>query len=142
MKAVVDYSGKSIPRFAAYVGFATPQTVREIIYGHTKNISIRVAELMRNAYPEISLLWLKTGKGGMLLPDVAPKTSEEMAEAECAVRKRGKARKPRTDEKLQIAHLQHEVDHLKSILEAREDYVKSLEKQVALLEKIVDFDKR
>ena len=64
---VVEYSGLSIPKFSKYVGFTTPQTVRELISGRTKTLSYAVSNKILSAYPEISKQWLETGDGEMIM---------------------------------------------------------------------------
>lgn len=68
IKDVVKYSGLSIPKFANYVGFNTPQTVRELVNGRTKSLSYAVANKILATYPEISETWLKEGDGDMIVP--------------------------------------------------------------------------
>lgn len=68
IKEVVKHSGLSIPKFADYVGFTTPQTVRELVNGRTKSLSFAVASKILASYPEISEAWLKEGEGQMLNP--------------------------------------------------------------------------
>ncbi len=64
--AIVQYSKFSIPKFAEYVGFKTPQTVRELLKGNTRSLSDAVQYKITSAYPEINKLWLLTGEGEML----------------------------------------------------------------------------
>ncbi len=66
ISAIVEYSKLSIPKFAEYVGFKTPQTVRELIKGNTKTLSDAVQYKITSAYPEINREWLLTGEGEML----------------------------------------------------------------------------
>lgn len=66
ISAIVEYSNLSIPKFAEYVGFKTPQTVRELIKGNTKSISDQVQYKITSAYPEVNINWLLTGEGEML----------------------------------------------------------------------------
>lgn len=66
---IVEYSNLSIPKFAEFVGFKTPQTVRELIKGNTKTLSDSVQHHILAAYPEINRDWLLTGEGEMLKPD-------------------------------------------------------------------------
>lgn len=68
IKEVVKHSGLSIPKFADYVGFTTPQTVRELVNGRTKSLSFAVASKILATYPEISEVWLKEGVGDMIAP--------------------------------------------------------------------------
>lgn len=63
--AIVEYSKLSIPKFAEYVGFKTPQTVRELIKGNTKTLSDSVQYRIISAYPEINREWLMSGNGDM-----------------------------------------------------------------------------
>lgn len=76
IKEIVEYSGISIPKFSKRVGFATPQTVRELINGRTKTLSYAVASKILSAYPEISKQWLETGKGDMIISPKLPSSSE------------------------------------------------------------------
>ena len=69
IEAIVQYSGLSIPKFSDYVGFKTPQTVRELIKGNTKTLSDAVRFKIASAYPQINSSWLQTGDGEMLMPD-------------------------------------------------------------------------
>ena len=39
IEALLEYSNMNIPKFAEFVGFKTPQTVRELIKGNTKSLS-------------------------------------------------------------------------------------------------------
>lgn len=66
IKELVLYSGLTIPKFATYVGFKTPQAVRELIKGNTKTLSDAAIIKIMKAYPEISKEWLLTGEGDML----------------------------------------------------------------------------
>lgn len=68
IEALVQYSGLSIPKFADYVGFKTPQTVRELIKGNTKTLSDSVRFKIASAYPQINPDWLLSGEGEMLKP--------------------------------------------------------------------------
>lgn len=65
---VVEYSGLSIPRFAAKIGARTPQAIREITYGNTKTLSYEMAQRIVAAFPELNTGWLMTGEGEMLKP--------------------------------------------------------------------------
>ena len=66
IKELVRYSGLTIPKFANYVGFKTPQAVRELVKGNTKTLSDAAIIKILKAYPEISNDWLLTGEGKML----------------------------------------------------------------------------
>lgn len=68
IEAIVKYSGLTIPKFADYVGFKTPQTVRELIKGNTKTLSDAVRFKIASAYPQINPDWLLSGEGEMLKP--------------------------------------------------------------------------
>ncbi len=69
IKKIVEYSGLSIPKFAAHVGFKTPQAVRELIKGNTKSLSFEAKEKIISSYPEINEMWLVTGDGQMMATD-------------------------------------------------------------------------
>lgn len=63
---IVELSGMSIPQFSTYVGFKTPQTVRELMKGNTKTLSYQAKEKIADAFPNININWLATGEGEML----------------------------------------------------------------------------
>lgn len=63
---IVELSGMSIPQFSTYVGFKTPQTVRELLKGNTKTLSYQAKEKIADAFPNININWLATGEGEML----------------------------------------------------------------------------
>jgi phage repressor protein C with HTH and peptisase S24 domain len=67
IEKIVEYSGLSIPKFAEFVGFKTPQVIRELLKGNTKSVSFQVQEKIKAAYPELNIVWLVTGKGDMIL---------------------------------------------------------------------------
>lgn len=64
---LVDYSGLSVPKFAEKVGFKTPQAVRELIKGSTRSLSDAAQYKITSAFPELSIDWLLTGEGPMLV---------------------------------------------------------------------------
>lgn len=69
IEALLEYSNMSIPKFAEFVGFKTPQTVRELIKGNTKSLSEAAQYKITLAFPMVNPEWLLTGEGNMLLPD-------------------------------------------------------------------------
>ena len=77
---VVKYSKLSIPKFAAFVGFKTPQTVRELLKGNTRTLSDAVQYKITSAYPEINKDWLMTGEGEMLCGDISVEGARHKAE--------------------------------------------------------------
>lgn len=66
IQTLLDYSRLSIPKFSVFVGFKTPQTVRELLKGNTKSISDSVKYKISAAYPELNMDWLVNGDGEML----------------------------------------------------------------------------
>ena len=62
----------SIPQFAKLVGFKTPQAVRELIKGNTKSLSDAAIFKLSSAFPDLSMDWLLTGEGPMMLECNAP----------------------------------------------------------------------
>lgn len=62
----VTYSGKNLSELSRYVGFKTPQALRELIAGNTKTLSDAALQKITTAYPEINRVWLLTGEGEML----------------------------------------------------------------------------
>lgn len=86
IRHLVEYSKMSIPKFADFVGFKTPQTVRELIKGNTKTVSEPVQYKIIQAFPEINLDWLLTGEGPMLkgefrdeVEDITREEAEQIA---------------------------------------------------------------
>ncbi len=69
IEALLEYSNMNIPKFAEFVGFKTPQTVRELIKGNTKSLSEAAQYKITLAFPMVNPEWLLTGEGNMLLPD-------------------------------------------------------------------------
>lgn len=66
IKALVEYSGLSIPKFASKVEFKTAQAVRELLAGRTKTLSDSAEHKILKGFPEINKTWLKTGEGEMI----------------------------------------------------------------------------
>ncbi len=67
VKAIVEYSGLSIPKYAQAIGVQTPQAIRDLINGKTKSISDNIKSKILSYSPEINASWLFTGEGDMLL---------------------------------------------------------------------------
>lgn len=144
---IVEYSGLSIPKFADKVGFKTPQTVRELINGRTKNLSYAVLGKITAAYPEIRESWLRTGEGDMLNPhpDVIINDSSNRSGGDNAkeIRKAGRNyyEDQCREDKVMIDTLRKEVEHLTSLLSEREKRVQRLEndndKKDALIERLI-----
>ena len=65
-KVLIEYSKLSIPKFAEFVGFKTPQAVREIINGRTKTLSDAAQMKILKSFPELNRDWLLYGEGEML----------------------------------------------------------------------------
>jgi len=80
IKKIVEYSGLSIPKFAEFVGFKTPQAVRELIKGNTKTLSFQAQEKIISSYPEINVEWLTTGKGEMLSSAASPPPPQQVVD--------------------------------------------------------------
>lgn len=72
IEKIVEYSGLSIPKFAEFVGFKTPQAVRELVKGNTKTLSYQAQDKILSAFPEVSPSWLLSGDGDMLLNAASP----------------------------------------------------------------------
>ena len=68
--SILEYSGKNISEFSRYVGFKTPQAVRELIKGNTKTLSDSAASKILKAFPEINATWLMSDEGEMFKPSV------------------------------------------------------------------------
>jgi len=78
IEKIVEYSGLSIPKFAEFVGFKTPQAVRELIKGNTKTLSFQAQEKIISSYPEINVEWLTKGKGEMLSSAAPPPPPQDV----------------------------------------------------------------
>ena len=63
---ILSYSRLSIPKLATRIGAKTPQSLREILKGNTKNLSYEMSEKILLAFPELNREWLLTGEGEML----------------------------------------------------------------------------
>lgn len=63
---ILLYSGKNISELSRYVGFKTPQAVRELLKGNTRTLSEVAENKILAAFPEINKDWLLTGEGEML----------------------------------------------------------------------------
>ena len=72
IEKIVEYSGLSIPKFAEFVGFKTPQAVRELIKGNTKTLSYQAQDKILSAFPKVNPSWLLSGDGDMLLNAASP----------------------------------------------------------------------
>ena len=66
IRKVVEYSGLTTSKFSKSVGFDSPQTIRELIYGRTKSLSYAAMNKISSAFPEINKEWLENGTGDML----------------------------------------------------------------------------
>lgn len=66
ISSLIEYSGKNISEFSRYVGFKTPQAVRELLKGNTKTISDSAKTKILAAFPNVDEHWLLTGEGEML----------------------------------------------------------------------------
>lgn len=66
IRSLINYSGLSIPKFAALAGFKTPQAVRELLYGRTKTLSYSAQYKIISSFPEVNSDWLVNGKGDMI----------------------------------------------------------------------------
>lgn len=67
--ALLEYSQKNISEFSRYVGFKTPQAVRELLKGNTKSLSEIAQNKISSAFPELNMDWLLNGRGDMLLDE-------------------------------------------------------------------------
>ncbi|MBD5210999.1 MAG: helix-turn-helix transcriptional regulator [Bacteroidales bacterium] len=69
IEALLEYSQKNISEFSRYVGFKTPQAVRELLKGNTKSLSEIAQNKISSAFPELNMDWLLNGRGDMLLDE-------------------------------------------------------------------------
>lgn len=67
--ALLKYSNKNISEFSRFVGFKTPQAVRELLKGNTKTLSEVAQNKIIAAYPCLNESWLLTGEGEMFIED-------------------------------------------------------------------------
>lgn len=66
IEALLKYSKKNISDFSRFVGFKTPQAVRELIKGNTKSLSDDAKTKLLVAFPHLNEDWLVSGNGQML----------------------------------------------------------------------------
>ena len=66
IRMVVDYSGKSIPKYADAIGLQTPQGIRDLISGKTKTLSEAMRNKILSYMPDLNASWLLAGEGEML----------------------------------------------------------------------------
>lgn len=66
ISTLLEYSERNISEFSRFVGFKTPQAVRELIKGNTKTLSELAQSKILAAFPELNPNWLLTGEGEML----------------------------------------------------------------------------
>lgn len=74
----IAYSGKNISELSRFVGFKTPQALRELLAGNTKTLSESALHKISTAYPEINVDWLQTGEGEMLRKEFCNEQSVEI----------------------------------------------------------------
>lgn len=81
---LLKYSEKNISEFSRFVGFKTPQAMRELLKGNTKSLSEIAQNKILSAFPELNREWLLSGEGDMLnssaplneIEDVTPQEIE------------------------------------------------------------------
>lgn len=66
IKAIVDYSGITIPKYAQSIGAKTSQVIRDLLCGKTKSLSTDMRHKMLSYMPELNREWLLYGEGEML----------------------------------------------------------------------------
>ena len=66
IRAIVNHTGLSIPKYAQAIGVQTPQAIRDLISGKTRSLSDSVQSKILSYSPEINPSWLFTGEGEML----------------------------------------------------------------------------
>lgn len=120
---VVKYSKLSIPKFAVFVGFKTPQTVRELLKGNTKTLSDAVQYKITSAYPEINKDWLITGDGEMLRGVIGTEGARHETEptvpvGECCSEIASRFLKLLEKKDEQIERKDEQIDRLLALLEA------------------------
>jgi transcriptional regulator with XRE-family HTH domain len=74
--ALLEYSNLSVPKFADYVGFKTPQAVREMLNGRTKTLSDAAQIKLLQAFPAVNKEWLTSGEGKMIQDSYTQNASE------------------------------------------------------------------
>ena len=87
IKAIVDYSGLSIPKFAYQIGVQTPQAIRDLMSGKTRSLSKDMQQKILSYMPSLNAAWLFTGEGDMLkqmphdeVEDLSPDEMKELKE--------------------------------------------------------------
>lgn len=66
IEELLKYSGKNVSEFSRFVGFKTPQAVRELIKGNTKSLSDDAKSKLLIAFPNLNKEWLLNGMGQMI----------------------------------------------------------------------------
>ena len=66
IEELIRYSGKNISEFSRFVGFKTPQAVRELLKGNTRTLSEAARLKIISAFPQVNEDWLLSGEGDML----------------------------------------------------------------------------
>lgn len=133
IKNVIDFYKISIPKFAKFVGFKTPQAVRELLKGNTKTLSDAAFYKITTACPELNPEWLLTGEGSMLRDGGAEET-RNTAEQGAAIAIGGNATghysvttSPMSDEERQeLVKLRAENAGLRAQLEEKERTIQIL----------------
>lgn len=68
---IIEYSGLNSAELAKKMG-VNPQNFYDILKDRTKGISENIRNKIKSYYPEISELWLVTGRGDMFMSSVHP----------------------------------------------------------------------
>lgn len=66
INAILEFEQKTAAQFAEEIGLGRPQGIYDVQKGKVKNISIRLANLIRHAKPIYRKEWLLTGEGDMI----------------------------------------------------------------------------
>ena len=67
---LMEYAGcRKVTEFQSKIKAKTAQSIREILKGKTKTLSFEMESNIKSAFPEVSVVWLRTGNGPMLKAD-------------------------------------------------------------------------
>lgn len=128
---------KSVLSFENQCGIA-PGTVSKM----TEKSRLRTLEKISKAYPNLNMNWLKTGEGEMLknLPTVD--IDRVMSDGDDAIFgdifKIGDTSLVKKEEQ-KICDLEKEIEHLKNLLEERNQRIEDLQNTIMRLEKMNDY---
>ncbi len=67
LSKLLEYSAMNKSEFSRFVGFKTPQALRELLKGNTKTLSDTAQKKLLKAFPNLNSNWLLKGEGDMFI---------------------------------------------------------------------------